>query len=325
MTHSGLKRFIEAGVDLGSLNLGLSRGSRICLALPNGPEAATCFLALATRCPVAPINLDISEGAAKAQLADLPAAAIVLCRGHGAASNRLEALAATMGIPVIDLVPDPAVAGLFTLVHAAATAGAGADGGAAEAAVPPPTDSIAGAPLGLDDACLLLYTSGTTLRPKRVPLTQRSLCSAALCISETLQLTAADVGLNVMPLYHLHGIMVNVLVSAVSGSAVACTPGWGDASGFFNHAQATKATWYSAVRQLRHCFGFPNFKPECQTLFPPHTRARRVLCFASCPGVSAADIGACTPMVCRISRDLPVQVPAMHLAVVLHAEKVHPL
>ena len=117
MTHSGLKRFIETGVDLGLLGLGLSRGSRICLALPNGPEAVTCCLALATRCPVAPINLDISEGAARAQLADLPAAAVVLCRGHGPASDRPEALATTMGIPVVDLVPDRAVAGMCGSYH----------------------------------------------------------------------------------------------------------------------------------------------------------------------------------------------------------------
>ena len=148
---------------------------------------------------------------------------------------------------------------MFTLEAGAATpnggggggggdgGGANVDAGAAETVPPPPADGIAGAPLGLDDACLLLYTSGTTLRPTRVPLSQRSLCRAALCIAETLQLTATDVGLNVMPLYHLHGIMVNVLVSAVSGSAVACTPGWSDASGFFNHARVTQATWSVAL------------------------------------------------------------------------------
>ena len=183
MTHSGLKRFIETGVDLGLLGLGLSRGSRICLALPNGPEAATCFLALATRCPVAPINLDISEGAARAQLADLPAAAVVLCRGHGPASDRLEALATTMGIPVVDLVPDRAGAGMFTLEVRAATpnggggggggdgGGANVDAGVAETVPPPPADGIAGAPLS---GSMMRACCSTRAAPRNGPRGSRS-------------------------------------------------------------------------------------------------------------------------------------------------------
>ena len=104
--------------------------------------------------------------------------------------------------------------------------------------------------LGRNDTCLLLHTSGTTLKPKLVPITHRYLGTAALCIRSTLQLKSSDVGMNVMPLHHLHGIMVNVLVSAVSGAAVVCTEGWSDAAAFFHHCQKHRATWYSAVRQL---------------------------------------------------------------------------
>lgn len=104
--------------------------------------------------------------------------------------------------------------------------------------------------LGRNDTCLLLHTSGTTLKPKLVPITHRYLGTAALCIRSTLQLKSSDVGMNVMPLHHLHGIMVNVLVSAVSGAAVVCTEGWSDAAAFFHHCQKHRATWYSAVRRL---------------------------------------------------------------------------
>eukprot|EP00729_Bicosta_minor_P004036 gene4036-6101_t len=100
---------------------------------------------------------------------------------------------------------------------------------------------------GLDDVCLVLHTSGTTLKPKIVPLTQRNLCAAATSIASTLHLTGADVALNVMPLYHLHGIMVNLLVPAISGGAVVCSTGWSDAASFFDLAQRNNASWYSAV------------------------------------------------------------------------------
>jgi acyl-CoA synthetase (AMP-forming)/AMP-acid ligase II len=101
-----------------------------------------------------------------------------------------------------------------------------------------------GAWLGRDDTCLLLHTSGTTLKPKLVPITHRNLGTAALCIRSTLGLKPDDVGVNIMPLHHLHGIMVNMLVSAVSGASVVCTEGWHDGAAFFHHCQTHKATWY---------------------------------------------------------------------------------
>src|SRR5438105_133236 len=75
----------------------------------------------------------------------------------------------------------------------------------------PPTD---------DDSALVLHTSGTTSRPKIVPLRQRNLATSARNIAAALELTAADRSLNVMPLFHIHGMMAGLLAPLSSGASV---------------------------------------------------------------------------------------------------------
>ena len=70
---------------------------------------------------------------------------------------------------------------------------------------------------GGDDIALVLHTSGTTSRPKIVPLTQRNICASAGNIRTTLNLTTADRCLNVMPLFHIHGLIAAVLSSISAG------------------------------------------------------------------------------------------------------------
>jgi oxalate---CoA ligase len=101
------------------------------------------------------------------------------------------------------------------------------------------------APADLDEA-LVLHTSGTTSRPKVVPLSQANLFASANNIASTLRLSAADHCLNIMPLFHIHGLVAVVLASAAAGASVCCTPGF-NALRFFGWATAEKPTWYSAV------------------------------------------------------------------------------
>ena len=97
-----------------------------------------------------------------------------------------------------------------------------------------------------DDVALLLHTSGTTARPKIVPLLQRNLCASARNIRATLRLTLEDRCLNVMPLFHIHGLVAPVLSSLASGASVVCTPGF-NALKFFSWLDEAAPTWYSAV------------------------------------------------------------------------------
>jgi acyl-CoA synthetase (AMP-forming)/AMP-acid ligase II len=97
-----------------------------------------------------------------------------------------------------------------------------------------------------DDTALVLHTSGTTSRPKIVPLLQRNVLATARHIQATLQLTPDDVCLNIMPLFHIHGLMAATLTSLGSGAQVCCTPGF-NALKYFAWLDEVKPTWTTAV------------------------------------------------------------------------------
>ncbi len=138
--------------------------------------------------------------------------------------------AAELGVPVLELHPVAGgAAGDFTL-DTAGLAGGAARPGLAEAT----------------DGALVLHTSGTTSRPKIVPLTQANITASAYHISETLALTPADVCLNIMPLFHIHGLIAATLSSLAAGASVVCTPGF-NAFRFFPWLRETNPSWYTAV------------------------------------------------------------------------------
>jgi len=96
------------------------------------------------------------------------------------------------------------------------------------------------------DVSMVLHTSGTTSRPKIVPLSQSNLVASATNIRNSLQFTAEDCGLNVMPLFHIHGLIAGVLAPLAAGSQVFCTPGF-NALKFFSWMDEANPTWYTAV------------------------------------------------------------------------------
>ena len=145
------------------------------------------------------------------------------------------ALAMEMGIAVIELVPSDAEAGWFTLKWP-------------EGLAVPPTPLAAAMKGGRGEVCLVLHTSGTTSKPKIVPLTHENLCVGALCIASTLRLAPSDICLNVMPLFHIHGLSINLLATLLSGAAVLASPGFDPASFLaWLGVEQSSPTWYSAV------------------------------------------------------------------------------
>jgi acyl-CoA synthetase (AMP-forming)/AMP-acid ligase II len=214
-----------------SLNrLGIGRNDRVAIVLNNGPEMAACFVSCATCVASAPLNPGYRAEEFEFYLSDLHAKALIVA--HDSISPAIE-VAAKLGVRVLDLVVDAgAPAGKFSL-RPRAPAGAEAApalGGAAEP----------------DDISMVLHTSGTTSRPKIVPLSQRNLCASAEHIRDTLQFTAADRGLNIMPLFHIHGLIAGVLAPLAAGSQVFCTPGF-NALKFFAWMDEAAPTWYTAV------------------------------------------------------------------------------
>jgi acyl-CoA synthetase (AMP-forming)/AMP-acid ligase II len=97
-----------------------------------------------------------------------------------------------------------------------------------------------------EDVALVLHTSGTTSRPKIVPLRHVNVTASAYNIGETLALTADDVCLNIMPLFHIHGLIAATLSSLAAGGAVSCSAGF-NAFRFFGWFNEVRPTWYTAV------------------------------------------------------------------------------
>lgn len=227
MTYGELRGQVASTVAALNAN-GIGRNDRVAIVLPNGPEMASAFLSIASGATTAPLNPGYRADEFEFYMSDLNAKALVVEAGS---ASPAVGVAEKLGIPIIDLaVPEGAPAGAFTLTPRAAMGGAAAQGGMA----------------GPDDIALVLHTSGTTSRPKIVPLTHRNVTASARHIGETLSLSPADRCLSIMPLFHIHGLIAAVLSSAAAGASVYATPGF-NALKFFGWLDEAKPTWYTAV------------------------------------------------------------------------------
>ena len=225
LTHGGLRALMTQTVE--RLNeLGIGRNDRVAMVLPNGPEMAAAFVAVGAGATTAPLNPAYRAEEFDFYLTDLKAKALLV--EAGSETPALE-VAAKHGIPVIEVtVPEGAPAGAFEL--------SGKKIG----------DAAATGPAEPSDIALILHTSGTTSRPKIVPLSQANVCASARNIGETLALTPEDRCLNIMPLFHIHGLIAAVLSSLAAGASVFCTPGF-NALKVFQWMGEAKPSWYTAV------------------------------------------------------------------------------
>ena len=82
------------------------------------------------------------------------------------------------------------------------------------------------------DVALILHTSGTTSKPKIVPLLHSNIVSSAENIKSSLSLSEDDLCMNIMPLFHIHGLIAALSASIAAGGSVWCSPGF-DALKFF--------------------------------------------------------------------------------------------
>ncbi len=227
LTYAGLREQVASAAF--ALNrFGVGRSDRIAIVLPNGPEMAVAFLAAATAATAAPLNTAYRADEFEFYLSDLRAKALVVERGS---QSPAVAVAAKLSVKVVELIPTPERgAGAIELSSTPAGCGGGASSGNAQA----------------QDIALILHTSGTTSRPKLVPLSQHNVCTSARNVSSTLRLTPTDRGLIIMPLFHIHGLIASLLAPLSAGGQVFCTPGY-SALRFFSWMSEARPTWYTAV------------------------------------------------------------------------------
>ncbi len=226
--YGALRRQI-AGTALALGALGIGRNDAVAMVLPNGPEMASAFVAVAGAATAAPLNPAYKTDEFDFYLSDLDARAVIIAADMDTPARDV---AARRHIPVIDLEVDSgAAAGEFTLEP-------GTGAGDAEARAPGAADG--------DDIALVLHTSGTTSRPKIVPLSQRNVCASAQNVAATLELGPDDLCLNIMPLFHIHGLIASVLASFAAGAGICCTPGF-NALRFAGWLAEVGPSWYTAV------------------------------------------------------------------------------
>lgn len=200
---------------------GVGPGDSVAIVLPNGPEMATAFLAVAGCAVAAPLNPGYTEDEFAFYIDDLGAKLLIVMAG---ADTPARAAAARLGVPLAELTVAEA-AGDFALAGSS------------------PADPTLNGP---EDEALVLHTSGTTSRPKIVPLTMRNVTASAQNIAASLALTPADRCLNVMPLFHIHGLIAATLSTVAAGGWICCTPGF-NAMKFFGWMEEARPTWYTAV------------------------------------------------------------------------------
>jgi acyl-CoA synthetase (AMP-forming)/AMP-acid ligase II len=225
LTYGELYRHIEHIVN--TLNqLGIGRNDRVAVVLPNGPEMAVASLSIMCCATCAPLNPAYQVPEYEFYLDDLNAKALLMDRNNNSPAREA---AQSQGIPILELNPIlEQAAGLFELIGEVSSAKG--CGGFAEA----------------EDTALVLHTSGTTSRPKIVPLTHANLCVSAEHIAASLRLNNKDRCLNIMPLFHIHGLAAALLSSLGAGGSVICTDGYRQGQ-FYAWLEEHQPTWYTAV------------------------------------------------------------------------------
>jgi amino acid adenylation domain-containing protein len=207
-------------------SLGLGRNDRVALVLPNGPEMAVAFLAVAAGMTCAPLNPRHSADEFDFYLTELRVRALVI---QTEMDSPARAVAQAHGLPLIDLSPRlEAEAGIFALAGEAQRCH---------------THYGCASP---DDIALLIATGGTTSRSKIVPLTHANICTAAHNMRIALGLVETDRCLNVLPLFHTHALLTTLMVSLAAGASIVCAPDF-DVHAFFAWLNEFRPSWYTAV------------------------------------------------------------------------------
>ena len=222
LTYRELREQVAAAADH-LAQLGVGRNDRVALVLPNSAEAIVLFLAAATVGTAAPLNAAYKEDEFRFYLQDTGATVLVVPPGQGEAARR----AMPSGVALVEAHMD----GHGALVM--------------DSNAPRDQTRTAGAPDD-DDLALLLHTSGTTSRPKLVPLRHRNLFASADNIASTYRLAPSDVAFCVMPLFHIHGLMASTMATFRSGGQVVVPPKF-DPMTFWPALHDHHASWYSAV------------------------------------------------------------------------------
>ena len=243
-TYGNVLDFIAGAGDL--RRLGVQPGDVVAYGAPPGGSAASAvaFLSIGAQTCGAPLPQTTSEPDAKSALEQFDAKHLILFEG----------------------VHNPGITTAFTAyaasgkatLHMAVITGDDAPGMYTYTTVVPETELARrlAAPLLLnpeDGVCLMLRTSGTTSKPKGVPLRQSQIVVNGAILAATIGLKSDDICYGIMPLFHIGGISASILCSLAMGASITC-------DGPYNPELMVKAlmnsvpkpTWYSSVPTIHN-------------------------------------------------------------------------
>ncbi|KAH0665751.1 hypothetical protein KY285_026957 [Solanum tuberosum] len=229
VTHERLQQLIEQAASQ-LVAAGIQPGDVVALTFPNTIEFVIMFLAvIRVRATAAPLNSAYMPEEFEFYLSDSESKLLLIAKEGNEAA---EAAAAKLNIPRIKV----------TLPNS--------DSDVSLSPSSPLSDCDLVSEIVNDpsDVALFLHTSGTTSRPKGVPLTQHNLVSSVNNIKSVYKLTESDSTVIVLPLFHVHGLIAGLLSSLGAGGSVTLpASGRFSASSFWSDMIKSNATWYTAV------------------------------------------------------------------------------
>lgn len=277
MTHAELRELVyRTDADLKSWGV-RTPGSRVGVAVPNGPELMSVLLCVMDRHTAVPVNPATTPAE---MLAELRATGVVALAYQGGSETapEMQKLCRELGIAPLAITPDAYVGGAFTLAgdpyrtdlgsplpfHAddfdaraplaprsaalSTVSAPGLTGDESAGAAPKSPAAKSRTPAGghahySSRVALVLHTSGSTGKKKVVPITTHQLVLGATAIAASSGLTANDVCLNFMPLFHVGGICRNLLAPLFAGGSTVAMPFF-DVSDFWSVCVEKRCTWY---------------------------------------------------------------------------------
>ena len=224
-TYGELKNYINITYSkLSSLNL--TNSDKIGIVLNNGSAMAATFLAVASNFISCPLNPSFTKQEFKFYFEDLELKTIIIEENQ---SIHAREAAKELNIKVINLKSKNLNSKTSLDIE-----------------IKDNEQKLPNKEIVESNIALILHTSGTTSRPKMVPLTHKNIINSAKNISHTLKLNKNDKCLNIMPMFHIHGLIAATLAPIYNGGCIIIPPGF-DALQFFKWINEFKPTWYTAV------------------------------------------------------------------------------
>ncbi len=235
---------------------GLRPGDCVAIVLPNSLEFLVVFLAL-THARLVAVLLNPADKPDEIRffVEDAQARAVVTAGANSNVKEAVAGLGLPMWQPTVDRSGVVQIPELPTVSHTSLDA-------------PNP-----------DDIALFAYTSGTTGRPKCVPLSHGNVLWSSRNIAAQYDLTSADCSLVVLPMFHGHGLIGAALSTLASGGSIIVPPRF-SASEFWKLFRDHHATWYTAVPTIHQVLleradsdaapqGGPRFIRSCSAPLAP--------------------------------------------------------